>query len=136
MSLSCKSSSTCTLLPTDNSSSFLSTASSTSSTSSQSSTSSSSSTWPTIQPTSLLKSTQQICVTQEFCSEIPKPTYPKAIGVGSSGSTNIGNTTSILFDTDEHHVSFSKNGTEILDFEVEDSEVSSLIHAKNILIFF
>lgn len=120
MSLSYKSSSNA-LLPTENSvCSFISTASSASSTSSQSSTSSSSSTWQTIQPTSLLKpQIQQIHVTQEFCDEIPMPKYPQPIGQGSCGSLNSSTSPSVLFNNDEHHVSFSKNGTEILESDLD-----------------
>ena len=115
MSLSYKSSSNA-LLPTDNSvCSFISTASSASSTSSQSSTSSSSSTWQTVQPTSLLKpQVQQIQVTHsEFCDEIPMQKYPQPIGPGSCSSLNSSTSPSVLYNNDEHHVSFSKNGTEV-----------------------
>lgn len=130
-------------MPSDNASSFLSTASSISSASSSSS--ASSTTWPTTVSQALpnaisfkTKREQDIWdlrnfpVTQEFCDDLNQAKYPTPIGNNkntsqaslntNSSSSNKGpilNSTSIFDTNDEHHISFSKNGKEIVDFNNE-----------------
>lgn len=68
-------------------------------------------------------------VTQDFCDDVNQAKYPTPIGnkatnasqksQNNSKSSTLNNTNSI-FDTNElHHISFSKNGTEIVDFNNE-----------------
>ena len=128
-------------MPSDNASSFLSTASSISSASSSSS--ASSTTWPTTVSQTLpnavpfkSKREQDIWdlrnfpVTQEFCDDLNQAKYPTPIGnnkntsqiSNSKGSTI--NSPSIFDTNDEHHISFSKNGKEIVDFNNEFGDAS------------
>lgn len=69
--------------------------------------------------------------TQDFCDELNQTKYPTPIGNNSKSSLNSSkvssgvHTASSIFDsTDEHHISFSKNGKEIVDFDAEFPEVS------------
>jgi PHAT/SAM domain (Sterile alpha motif) len=137
-SISSNSSAYVSLLQTDNVSSFISTTPSMSSASSSSS--ASSTTWPTAVPqiqtagnVDMFKTKREqefwdlrnFPVNNDFCDDLNHTKYPLPIGNNSAsqikqknlsggGSTK---TNSSIFDaTDEHHISFSKNGTEV-DFE-------------------
>lgn len=75
---------------------------------------------------------KNIQVTQDFCDEVD---FRKTIGkniefsqaVISNGSSHAPKQTPILYDNvnEDHHVSFSKNGTEILDYDSEDYNKSN-----------
>lgn len=69
-------------------------------------------------------------VAQEYCEDLNQNQikYPTPIGnknaghnsLNNSKASTMNNTTSSIFDTnDEHHISFSKNGKEIVDFDNE-----------------
>jgi len=156
------------LLPTDNASSFLSTASSISSASSSSSTSSS--TWPTtvpqiqaVKPQSTTaknaakakRDQEQLwdlrsfpVVQQDFNDDLKlsqAKTYPTPIGNKSTSQNSLNNskgstinsisstqTASSIFDSnDEHHISFSKNGTEVVDFDSDFVDGGSSKNSSN-----
>lgn len=76
-------------------------------------------------------------VTQDFCDDLNQVKYPTPIG-NKSGSANVSkgscmNTTSSIFDTnDEHHISFSKNGKEIMDFDNDYLDGSKAALSVNI----
>lgn len=66
-------------------------------------------------------------VTQEFCDDLNQTKYPTPIGnnkntsqisLNNSKASTLNNT-SIFDNNDEHHISFSKNGKEIVDFNNE-----------------
>lgn len=129
------------LLPADNLSSFLSTTSSISSASSSSS--ASSTTWPTTvaqpapQPLGIsLKNTKDkediwdlkhFSNTHDYFDDL-NPKYPTPIGnknTACATGNNSGSKNMSFFETtkDEHNISFSKNGKEVLDYEKDFSEI-------------
>lgn len=80
---------------------------------------------------------KSIQVTQEFCDEIQLKDFQKTIGkkvdfnktaVSSSNSSGSQTkSTALLYDNgnDDHHVSFSKNGTEILEYDGDEYDNKS-----------
>lgn len=75
-------------------------------------------------------------MTQEFCDEIQIKDFHKTIGKTIEFSNTIGNVTTqskspsnaiLSYDNgnDDHHVSFSKNGTEILEYDGDDYDKSN-----------
>lgn len=77
---------------------------------------------------------KSIQVTQEYCDEIQMKDFRKTVGksiefaaVGNGSVTKSSNSSNLLFDSsnDDHHVSFSKNGTEILDYDCDDYNKSN-----------
>ncbi|CRK95002.1 CLUMA_CG008488, isoform A [Clunio marinus] len=126
-------------LPTDNTSSFLSTASSISSASSSSS--ALSMTWPTAVPQTLPVLPRPGALNQDYSDDAIQPKYPTPIGSKNAiqsiaKGSNIKPSNSIFESTDEHPISFSKNGKEIVDFDCEFIEssktaTSSLTSASN-----
>jgi hypothetical protein len=124
------------LLPSDNLSSFLSTTSSISSASSSSS--ASSTTWPTTvsQPPQIplgmsLKTAKDQDIwdlkhfsnSHDFFDDL-NPKYPTPIGKKKSTCASSSKNMSFFDSKDEHNVSFSKNGKEVLDFEKDFSELT------------
>lgn len=136
-------------LPVDNASSFLSNASSMSSASSSSS--ASSTTWPTavpqIQTTTMnpfktkrdqeLFDLRGIQVAPDF-DDLNQTKYPLPIGNNSASQNSLNssskvNTSASIFDSnDEHHISFSKNGTEVdFDNDFLDSNAAAKGNSTN-----
>ncbi|KAG5678182.1 hypothetical protein PVAND_007875 [Polypedilum vanderplanki] len=136
---------TLNFLPSDNASSFMSTGSSISSASSSSS--ASSTTWPTTVPqiqtinnsnNDLFKikrndqdffDIRNFQITQDFCDDLNQTKYPLPIGNNNASQNNLNSskstTNASIFDTtDEHHISFSKNGTEVELFENDFLDIS------------
>lgn len=57
-------------------------------------------------------------VAQDFCDDLNQIKYPTPIGNKNNSMSSTVNNTNSIFDTnDEHHISFSKNGKEIIDFD-------------------
>lgn len=131
-------------LPSDTASSFMSNASSLSSASSSSS--ASSTTWPTAVPQiqtiadpfsdqpklSDQEFWQMRFVTPDFVDDLNNQTkyHPIPIGQNASGSASQSNLTGST-GTDEHHISFSKNGTEV-DFESDFMDSATIGSSKAI----
>lgn len=74
---------------------------------------------------------QNIQINQEFCEDLTNQTrFPKQFPIGNKNSSQSSlnssknnthsNSSSIIFENDDHHVSFSKNGTEIIDYDTLD----------------
>lgn len=147
------------LMSSDVPPSLMSTTSSMSSVSSSSSTSST--TWPTavphIQTTSNNNNDmfntkrcdqefwdlRNIQVTQDFCEDLNQTKYPLPIGNNSTSQSNLSNNTSstnskssnstAIDSNEEHHISFSKNGTDV-DFDIDFVEESKPVKLSTVSI--
>jgi hypothetical protein len=103
--------------------------------SASSSSSASSTTWPTAVPQIQTRHRDQeffdlrnFQVTQDFCDDQTK--YPLPIGNNSASQNSLNNSknASIFDSNDEHHISFSKNGTEV---ELFDNDFSDSLKTGN-----
>lgn len=72
----------------------------------------------------------KIQVTQDFCDEIQLKEFKKIIGKNVDFKNVVcsnQNNNTLMYDNnnDDHHISFSKNGTEILDYDCDDYNKSN-----------